>query len=157
MRYNKQNCRSQDPQQLLQKLYGVFLNGFCINCSQTLNVARSRWIGAASSWPSYAFFSTQNLKCQWTWMLCPSKNWTAFILGDFEVFRWNLENAAKVPEDVQRHQVFSGVWPCLWPRVDHKCVLTSSRGSLGFTGEVSRGDDPGWLRFDQCQQVWLTN
>jgi hypothetical protein len=42
LRYNKQNCRSQDPQQLLQKLYGVFLNCFCINCSQTLNAARSR-------------------------------------------------------------------------------------------------------------------
>jgi hypothetical protein len=31
---------------------------------------------------------------------------------------------------------FGGVWPCLWPRVDHKCVLTWSRWSLGFVGEV---------------------
>jgi hypothetical protein len=36
-----QSCRSQDPKQLLQRLYGVFLKGFCTNCCQTLNAARS--------------------------------------------------------------------------------------------------------------------
>jgi hypothetical protein len=35
--------------------------------------------------------------------LCPSKNWTTFILGEFVVFRWNVENEAKVPEEVQTH------------------------------------------------------
>jgi hypothetical protein len=28
------------------------------------------------------------------------------------------------------------VWPCLWPRFDHKYVLTWSRGSLGLVGEI---------------------
>jgi hypothetical protein len=122
----------------------------------TLNVAMSRWTGAAGSWPSFSPFSTQNLKCHPTWNLCPSKNWTTFILGDFGVFRWNLENAAKVPEDIQRHQGFSGVLPCFWPRVDHKCVLTWSRGVNRGCRLSFRGDDPGWPRFDQCQQVWLS-
>jgi hypothetical protein len=54
----------------------------------------------------------------------------------FEVFRWNLENAAKVLEDIHLRQCLSGVWPCLWPRVDLKGVLTWSRGSIGFVGEV---------------------
>jgi hypothetical protein len=31
----------------------------------------------------------------------PSTNWTTFILGDFGVFRKNLENEAKVLEDAQ--------------------------------------------------------
>jgi hypothetical protein len=57
-------------------------------------------------------------------------------LVDFEVFRWNLENAAKVPEDIHRRQGLSGVWPCLWPRVDHKGGLTWSRGSIGVVGSV---------------------
>jgi hypothetical protein len=57
-------------------------------------------------------------------------------LVDFEVFRWNLENATKVPEDIHRRQGLSGVRPCLWPRVDHKGVLTWSRVSIGCVGEV---------------------
>jgi hypothetical protein len=28
------------------------------------------------------------------------KNYTTFVLGEFEVFRENLENAAKVPGDI---------------------------------------------------------
>jgi hypothetical protein len=28
------------------------------------------------------------------------KNYTTFVLGDFEVFRSNLENTAKVPGDI---------------------------------------------------------
>jgi hypothetical protein len=101
-----------------------------------LNATLFRWTGADGSWPSFPPFSTQKLKCHSTWKLCPSKNWTTFILVDFEVFRWNLENAATAPEDVQRHQCFSGVWPWFWPRVDYKCVFTWSRGSIGFVGEV---------------------
>jgi hypothetical protein len=31
--------------------------------------------------------------------MCPSKKYTTFVLGEFEVFRENLENAAKVPAD----------------------------------------------------------
>jgi hypothetical protein len=101
-----------------------------------LNATLFRWTGADGSWPSFPPFSTQKLKCHSTRKLCPSKNWTTFILVDFEVFRWNLENAAKVPEDVHRHQGFSWVWPCLWPKFDHKGVLTWSRGSLGVVGSV---------------------
>jgi hypothetical protein len=106
------------------------------------------------SWSSFSPFSAQNLKFHLTWKLCSSKNWTTFILVEFEVFRWNLENAAKVPEDIHRRQWLSRVWPCLWPKVDHGCVLTWPRGSIGFVGEVFRGDDPGEPRFDQCRQVW---
>jgi hypothetical protein len=32
--------------------------------------------------------------------LCPSTKHTTFVLGEFEVFRENLENAAKVPADM---------------------------------------------------------
>jgi hypothetical protein len=31
--------------------------------------------------------------------MCPSTKYTTFVLGEFEVFRENLENAAKVPAD----------------------------------------------------------
>jgi hypothetical protein len=31
--------------------------------------------------------------------LCPSTKYTTFVLGEFEVFRENFENAAKVPAD----------------------------------------------------------
>jgi hypothetical protein len=88
------------------------------------------------SWPSLSPFSTQNLKCHSTWKLCPSKNWTTFILGDFEVFRWNLQNAAKVPEDVQRHWGFRWGLTMPFTKVDHNWVLTWSRGSLEIVGEV---------------------
>jgi hypothetical protein len=116
--------------------HSVSLNGFCINCNQTLNVAMSWRTGAAGSWPSFSSISSHNLKCQSTWKLCPSTNWTTFIKVDFEVFRWNLENATKVPEDIHRRQGLSGVWPCLWPRVDHQGVLTWSRGSIWCVGGV---------------------
>jgi hypothetical protein len=96
----------------------------------------SRWTGDASSWPRFSPIFTQNLKCQSTGKLCSLTNRTTFILVDFEVFRWNLENAEKVSEDIHRRQCLSGVWPCLWPRVDHKGVLTWLRGSIGFVGEV---------------------
>jgi hypothetical protein len=35
---------------------------------------------------TFSLISTQNLKCQSTEKLCPSTNWTTFILVDFEVF-----------------------------------------------------------------------
>jgi hypothetical protein len=73
-----------------------------------------------------------------------------FHIGGFEVFRSNLENAAKVPEDIHRCQGLSGVWPYFWPRVDHKGVLTWSSGSIALCRLGFRGDDPGWPRIDQC-------
>jgi hypothetical protein len=45
--------------------------------------------------------------------VCPLTKYTTFVLGEFEVFRKNLENAAKVPADMAgstRNQGFlSGV------------------------------------------------
>jgi hypothetical protein len=45
--------------------------------------------------------------------MCPSTKHTTFVLGEFEVLRENLENAAKVPADMDgstRNQRFlSGV------------------------------------------------
>jgi hypothetical protein len=32
--------------------------------------------------------------------VCPSIKYTTFVLGEFEVFRENLENATKVPVDI---------------------------------------------------------
>jgi hypothetical protein len=94
------------------------------------------------------------LKCHSTQKLSPSTSWTTFIKVDFEVFRWNLENAGKVPEGTHQRQVLSGVWPCLWPRLTTGvCWLGQgvNRGCrLGF-----RGDGPGWPRFDHCRPVWL--
>jgi hypothetical protein len=36
------------------------------------------------------------------------KNYTTFVLGEFEVFRENLENAAKVPADIGGSKGFKG-------------------------------------------------
>jgi hypothetical protein len=36
------------------------------------------------------------------------KNYKTFILGEFEVFRQNLENAAKVPGDIGGSKGFKG-------------------------------------------------
>jgi hypothetical protein len=47
-RSKKQSCRSHYPLQLLQWLYSVFLNGFCINCCQTLNATIFQWTGAVA-------------------------------------------------------------------------------------------------------------
>jgi hypothetical protein len=90
-----------------------------------LNTSKSTFMKVAHLVEGHNFHvetSTQNLKCQYTWKLCPSTRWTTFIKVDFEVFRWILENAAKVPDDIRRRQFLSGVWPCLWPRVDHGWV-----------------------------------
>jgi hypothetical protein len=40
--------------------------------------------------------------------LCPSTKYTTFVLGEFEVFRENLENAAKVPADTVGQKGFKG-------------------------------------------------
>jgi hypothetical protein len=45
--------------------------------------------------------------------LCSPTKYTTFVLGEFEVFRENLENAAKVPADtggsIRSQGVLSGV------------------------------------------------
>jgi hypothetical protein len=42
--------------------------------------------------------------------LCPSTKYTTFVLGEFEVFRGNLENAAKVPADIGGQKGSHGVF-----------------------------------------------
>jgi hypothetical protein len=80
------------------------------------------------------------------------KNWTTFILGDFGVFKWNLENAAKVPEDAQGQRGLTRVLTKLWPPV---CVdFIKGVISDGWRGIWS--DYPGWPWFDQHRQVWLS-
>jgi hypothetical protein len=41
-------------------------------------------------------FCTSNQQCRPTWKLCASTNCTTFPLGDFDMFRWILENVPKV-------------------------------------------------------------
>jgi hypothetical protein len=76
------------------------------------------------SWPSFSPFSAQNWKCHPTWKLCPSKNWTTFILVEFEVFRLNLENAAKVAEWQGVTRGLTRVLARVWRSFVHKSVLT---------------------------------
>jgi hypothetical protein len=40
--------------------------------------------------------------------LCPSKKYTTFVLVEFEVFRENLENTAKVPADIDGSTMSQG-------------------------------------------------
>jgi hypothetical protein len=47
-----------------------------------------------------------------------------------------LEDAAKVPEEVQRHRGLNRVCLCLWPRFDYNCELNRLRGSFVIVGEV---------------------
>jgi hypothetical protein len=64
------------------------------------------------------------------------------------VFRWNLENATNVLEEVQRHRGLAGVLTTGWPQVGVDLIKRVIRDSwLSF-----RGDDLGWPWFDQCQQ-----
>jgi hypothetical protein len=96
-------------------------------------------------WPSFSPFSTPNLQWHPKEKLCPSKNWTTFILEDFGVFRWNLENAAKVPEGVQGQGGLTGVLTKGRPQVVVdliKRVISDCR--RGFWG-----DGLGWPWFDQ--------
>jgi hypothetical protein len=85
------------------------------------------------SWPSFSPVSTQNLKCHPTWKLCPSKKWTTFILVEFEVFRWNLENATKVPEWQGVTRGLTRVQARVWPSFVHKIVLTWLGVSLALS------------------------
>jgi hypothetical protein len=47
-------------------------------------------------WPSFLAICTQNLQCCQLWKFCPSKRRKTFILADFAVLKWILENEAKV-------------------------------------------------------------
>jgi hypothetical protein len=93
-------CRSHYPLKHSQMPNGIFLIRFYTTSLSTLNATHFQWTGGTVLWAKFSPFSTQNFQCQSTWKLCPSTNWTTLIKVDFQVFRWNLENAAKVPEDI---------------------------------------------------------
>jgi hypothetical protein len=58
----------------------------------------------------FCTFSTQNLKCHPEDEMCPWKFCTIFILVDFLVFRQNLENVSKVPD---QHMDIKGFVPLI--------------------------------------------
>jgi hypothetical protein len=68
---------------------------------------------------SFSPFKTSNLKCHSTLKLCPSTKHTTFTLGDFKVFRGNLENAAKVPADTGGSKRSQGVLCGVLTKVDY--------------------------------------
>jgi hypothetical protein len=51
--------------------------------------------------------------------VCPSTKHTTFVLGEFEVFRENLENAAKVSADMDGSTRGQGFLSEVWTKVDH--------------------------------------
>jgi hypothetical protein len=51
--------------------------------------------------------------------LCPSIKHTTFVLGEFEVFRENLNNAAKVPADMDGSTRSQGFLSEVLTKVDH--------------------------------------
>jgi hypothetical protein len=114
-RHKYESCRSLIPLQLLQRPYMVFLNHFCTNCKQTLLFFGRQWIVPRGIDLHFSRISTPNFQCHSTWKLCPSTKYTTFTLGEFEVFRWNLENAAKVLGDIEGQRVFN--WLGFWPRL----------------------------------------
>jgi hypothetical protein len=50
--------------------------------------------------------------------LCPSTKYTTFLLGEFEVFRENLENTAKVPAATGESKGVQGVLSGVLTKVD---------------------------------------
>jgi hypothetical protein len=64
--------------------------------------------------------------------LCPSPKYTTFVLGEFEVFRRNLENVAKVPVDTGGSKGVKGFLSGVLTKVDY----VDQKGSLGFVGDV---------------------
>jgi Pyruvate/2-oxoacid:ferredoxin oxidoreductase delta subunit len=62
---------------------GVFLIRFGSASLSTLYATQLLWTGGTEHWASFSPFSTQNLKCQSTWMFCPSTSWTTSIKIDF--------------------------------------------------------------------------
>jgi hypothetical protein len=51
--------------------------------------------------------------------LCPSTKYTTFVLGEFEVFRRKLENAAKVPADTGGSTRVKGFLSGVLTKVDY--------------------------------------
>jgi hypothetical protein len=51
--------------------------------------------------------------------VCPSTKYTTFVLGEFEVFRRNLENAAKVPADMDGSTRSQGFLSRVLTKVDY--------------------------------------
>jgi hypothetical protein len=51
--------------------------------------------------------------------LCPSTKHITFVLGEFEVFRENLENAAKVPTDIDGSTRSQGFLSGILTKVDY--------------------------------------
>jgi hypothetical protein len=51
--------------------------------------------------------------------VCPSTKYTTFVLGEFVVFRENLENAAKVPADIDGSTRRQGFLSEVLTKVDH--------------------------------------
>jgi hypothetical protein len=79
------------------------------------------------------------LKCRQLGKLCPSKGRTTFILADFEVLRWNLENSAKVLRGFKSIRDLTMPLTEFWPQVSVDSVNKVIRGCwIGF-----RSDDPG--------------
>jgi hypothetical protein len=117
----------------------------------TLLFSGSRWTMSAGIDQAFSHIYTPNIKCHSSWKLCPLTNCTTFILGEFEVFRWNLENAAKVLGDIGGSKGLSGVLTRVWPIVTKSWPRWVIRGCWW----CFRGDDRGWSLFDQRQLVWL--
>jgi hypothetical protein len=128
---------------------GFFLNQFCINYKQTLLFSGHRWIVLVGVDQDFSQICTPNLKCHSTGKLCPSTNCTTFILGEFEVFRWNLENLAKVLGWHRRVKCLSGVLTRVWP-ILIKCW---PRWVIRGCWWCFWGDDLGWPTFYQGQDV----
>jgi hypothetical protein len=51
--------------------------------------------------------------------MCPSTKYTTFVLGEFEVFKENLENAAKVSADIGGQKEPRGVLSGVLTKVDY--------------------------------------
>jgi hypothetical protein len=78
-------------------------------------------------------------------------NCTTFPLGDFEVFRKNLENAAKVPADMDGSTRSQGFLSRVLTKVDYGWP----KGVIRVCWWCFRGDSPGGPTFDQSQPSWL--
>jgi hypothetical protein len=141
---NKESYISLIPLQLLQMSYGVLLNQFCKKRMPTCRFSGRWWIVPASVDQTLSPNSTSNWTCHSTWKLCPSTNYTTFTFGEFEVFRWNLENAAKVLELTWMSKGFKGSLTRVLTKLDQSWPRLITRGCwLGF-----RGDGSGRPLFD---------
>jgi hypothetical protein len=128
----------------------VWVNRFCRICNRTWPETRLQWTAPTGVDLHFSPISTPNQQCHSTWKVCPSTKYTTFVLGEFEVFRENLENAAKVPADMGgsiRSQGFLSEVLTKWTLVDQKV-------SLGFVGDVFGVMTLGEPSLDQSQHCW---